>query len=167
MAGSVPWASVLNVDHTPASGEAAPAVAVLVLCVLPWPKSSLRPGGLTRFCQSGILAHGFLRLHCAMRSSSPSPVNGAGFAPPAGPGAWQKRPRTWSITSSPGCRLQIAGKELVAQEHLETTRQDRAQFMIGNHFMDLICFFPNQYPELNLTACPSTTNRSTKATNAF
>jgi ribosomal protein S27E len=65
MAGSVPWASVLNVDHTPASGEAAPAVAVLVLCVLPWPKSSLRPGGLTRFCQSGILAHGFLRLHCA------------------------------------------------------------------------------------------------------
>ena len=37
------------------------------------------------------------------RSSSPSPVSGAGFAPPAGRGAGWRRLPTGSIASSPGC----------------------------------------------------------------
>jgi len=60
------------------------------------------------FLECGILAHGFLRLRCArvarMRSWWPSPVNGAGFAPPAGRGAWRRALLTWSTTSSRGCR---------------------------------------------------------------
>ena len=60
------------------------------------------------FLECGILAHGFLRLRCArvarMRSWWPFPASGAGFAPPAGRGAWRKPPPTWSTTSSRACR---------------------------------------------------------------
>src|SRR3954463_8515047 len=52
------------------------------------------------FLECGILAHGFLRLCCArvarMRSWWPSPVSDAGFAPPAGRGAWREPLLTWS-----------------------------------------------------------------------
>jgi hypothetical protein len=60
------------------------------------------------FLECGILAHGFVRLRLAatapMRNGWLSPANGVGFAPRAAPGAWQKPPPTWSITSSRGCR---------------------------------------------------------------
>jgi hypothetical protein len=60
------------------------------------------------FLECGILAHGFLRLRCArvarMRSWWPSPVSGAGFAPPVGRGAWRKALPTWSTASSRACR---------------------------------------------------------------
>ena len=55
------------------------------------------------FLECGILAHGFLRLRCAdcaMRSWWRFRASGAGFARHAGRGAWRRRPRTWSITSS-------------------------------------------------------------------
>ncbi len=40
----------------------------------------------------------------AMRSSSPFPVRSVAFVQLAAPGAWQKPPPTWSITSSRGSK---------------------------------------------------------------
>jgi hypothetical protein len=80
------------------------------------------------FLQCGILAYGFLRLRCAerrlrpLRSSSPFPASGGGFAPPAAPGAWRRQP----LTTRKGFLVEEQG-----MRYLADTDPDRARAPAG------------------------------------